>query len=97
MIKTRFLRARTLPILAAGLIGLTSPAKAEMPIAPRQPDVQAIKSVAGTGAARFDWLARRDTSGSGKVTRVKQRVALGRGSWICSPAGFNRKSSCFRR
>lgn len=49
-------------------------------------------------AAIFDWFAKP------KVAAKPQEAAhivlvryLGRGSYICSPAGSGRKSSCFKR
>ena len=56
-----------------------------------------VSSAAGIGTARFDWLAKRVTASKttaeqpGKRTRA---VIAGRGSYICSPAGFGRKSRC---
>lgn len=55
----------------------------------------AVKTAAGQGAARFDWL---DTSGKPATPlRVAQSGAPGNGSWICSPSGFGSKSRCYRR
>lgn len=95
MIKTT---SRTLlfVLLASGPMSLASPAKAEMPITPHEPAASEAKSVAGVGAARFDWLAKRDNSKEIRA-RVVRKASLGNGSWICSPAGFNRKSHCFKR
>lgn len=42
----------------------------------------------------FNWLAK-----PGKTTRVRYSPTatqtIGHGSWICSPAGFGRKSRCY--
>lgn len=57
----------------------------------------AVKSVAGKGAARFDWLAKRGPATPATVTRASGTPALGSGSWICSPAGFGSKSRCHQR
>ncbi|MBW6418511.1 hypothetical protein [Celeribacter sp. PS-C1] len=57
---------------------------------------KSVKSAAGVGAARFDWLAKSATSEAAPV-RVARTQLLGRGTWVCSPAGFNRKSRCVSR
>ncbi|RLL64245.1 hypothetical protein [Paenirhodobacter hankyongi] len=53
-----------------------------------------VKTAAGHGSARFDWM--RPTT-----PVVAERVAYvtppGNGSWICSPSGFGSKSKCYRR
>jgi len=53
-----------------------------------------VKTAAGHGSARFDWLRRT-------TPVVAERVAYvappGNGSWICSPSGFGSKSKCYRR
>lgn len=60
------------------------------------------------GAAAFDWLAKKRVARSGVVNgsvlvssdgqRIVQRKRFfGKGSWICSPAGFGKKSRCFAR
>ncbi|MDQ2090285.1 hypothetical protein [Marimonas arenosa] len=97
MSKANPFRKITFPLIAAGLIGVAPVARAEMAIMSKQPTAGLVKSVAGSGTARHDWLAKRSAVGSTKNSRVVQRVSLGRGSWICSPAGFNRKSRCYRR
>ncbi|WP_417278212.1 hypothetical protein [Celeribacter sp.] len=57
---------------------------------------KSVKSAAGVGAARFDWLAKPAASEATPV-RVARTQMLGSGSWVCSPAGFNRKSRCVSR
>ena len=98
MIKTTVTRTLLFSFSAAASLTLMlgSAAKAEMPVSPRKPASAAAKSAAGSGEVRFDWLARRDT-GKPAPERVARKVALGNGSWVCSPAGFNRKSRCFKR
>ncbi len=95
MIKAPIARTLLFTFATAGTLSLAPAAKAEMPVSPRKP-AAAAKSAAGTGATRFDWLARRNTGGE-TPGRIVQKAALGNGSWICSPAGFNRKSRCFKR
>jgi hypothetical protein len=46
----------------------------------------------GSGAGFWDLL--RDT-GSGGTSAKRRRVAIGHGSYICSPAGFGQKSRCY--
>ena len=53
-------------------------------------------TVAGKGPARFDWFAKRNT-GAPQPTTTTRRYAHGSGSWVCSPAGFGRKSTCRAR
>lgn len=55
-----------------------------------------VSSAAGIGTARFDWLAKRVTKASSERKATKTVIA-GRGSYICSPAGFGRKSHCSAR
>ncbi|NVK45602.1 MAG: hypothetical protein HWE33_04785 [Rhodobacteraceae bacterium] len=57
---------------------------------------KSVKSAAGVGAARFDWLAK-PASPDVTPVRVARTQMLGSGSWVCSPAGFNRKSRCVSR
>ncbi|OOY13070.1 hypothetical protein BMG00_04505 [Thioclava marina] len=56
----------------------------------------AVKSVAGKGSARFDWLAG-GKSDDRPAERVASRRSPGTGSWICSPSGFGSKSRCYQR
>lgn len=54
-----------------------------------------VSSAAGIGTARFDWLAKRVTKTAAEPSgKAKKTVIAGRGSYICSPAGFGRKSHC---
>jgi hypothetical protein len=69
---------------------------AEMAVTPRKPALNVVKSAAGQGATSFDWLQVRDSS-EDAPRPVLRRASLGNGSWICSPAGFGKKSRCFRR
>ena len=46
----------------------------------------------------FDWLANGAVASSGrkfKTAQVRNRVITGEGSWICSPAGFGKRSRCY--
>lgn len=49
--------------------------------------------------AQFDWLAKRNPHADAN-TRILGAASGGRhgsGSWICSPAGFGKRSSCYNR
>ena len=60
--------------------------------------VAPAKSVAGKGAARFDGRKGGATLTQAELaTPVTRTASLGRGAWICSPAGFGSKSKCFQR
>lgn len=46
----------------------------------------------------FEWMANgspRKASDNIKVVRARYRVITGKGSWICSPAGFGQRSRCY--
>ncbi len=53
----------------------------------------------------FNWLTKKTRPGLGgavlvstdNTPRVKRARVFGRGSYVCSPAGFGRKSSCYAR
>ena len=72
------------------------------------PGARAAAVVHIPGAAAFDWLAKKRVSKAGQVqsavlvsaegqTVVQRKRFFGKGSWICSPAGFGKKSRCFAR
>lgn len=88
-------RAVVLALIASGQLAFASVASAES-VTPRTPSATTAKSVSGSGSTRFDWLAKRNSAKT-KAPRISRRALLGNGSWICSPAGFNRKSRCFKR
>ncbi|MGP3697276.1 hypothetical protein [Rhodobacter sp. NSM] len=47
-------------------------------------------------AGTFDWLAKPVvTRAAFESDAVRVRRQIGRGSWICSPAGFGRGSRCY--
>ncbi|WP_101340307.1 hypothetical protein [Cereibacter azotoformans] len=59
---------------------------------------QPVRGVVQTRTAgTFDWLSRPvvvvRASSEAPATRVRRQI--GRGSWICSPAGFGRGSTCY--
>ncbi len=53
-----------------------------------------VKTAAGKGAARFDWL---NPGKPAPAMQVAVATPPGNGSWICSPSGFGSKSKCYRR
>ncbi|KEO58610.1 hypothetical protein DT23_16265 [Thioclava indica] len=57
----------------------------------------AVKTVAGKGAARFDWLASARRTKTQAPTQTAQARSLGNGSYVCSPAGFGSRSRCYKR
>lgn len=54
-------------------------------------------TIAGHGPARFDWLASRKITDRVRVVKIANRPSRGRGTWICSAAGFGKQSRCHRR
>ncbi|MDU8925960.1 hypothetical protein RXV86_01045 [Alisedimentitalea sp. MJ-SS2] len=96
MKKPLALRAFALPLLTAGVMSMAPVARADVSVTPRKHSLSAVKSVAGSGATRHDWLQVRSSAGNAPEPVVR-KASLGRGSWICSPAGFGKKSRCFRR
>lgn len=62
-----------------------------------QPQAVPVKATQG-----FDWFSNGRTAAEAKLARVnltgsQSGRSLGQGSWICSPAGFGKKSSCIAR
>lgn len=89
--------------ISLALAGVTAPVATAQTAAPRASSVVYIP-----GAATFDWRAKKSVSRSTSITNatfvssenqptVKKQRFFGHGSYICSPAGFGRKSSCFTR
>lgn len=49
-------------------------------------------------AVAFNWLANgadAPSAGISKAAQKRYRVISGQGSWICSPAGFGKRSRCY--
>jgi hypothetical protein len=89
--------------ISLALAGVTASVATAQTATPRGSSVVYIP-----GAAAFDWRAKKAVSRSGTVTNatlvstesqptVKKQRFFGHGSYICSPAGFGRKSTCFTR
>ena len=65
-----------------------------------EPYVAAMRQVRAVKpqAVAFDWLANGSVASSArksKTAQVRNRVITGEGSWICSPAGFGKRSRCY--
>lgn len=83
--------------LVAGLLCVAAPAPsgADAVAEPIRIALKAAKP-SQVRAVKFDWLAKR-----GPAPRITLASAermpyqIGKGSWICSPAGFGKKSRCY--
>ncbi|WP_343115610.1 hypothetical protein [Ostreiculturibacter nitratireducens] len=72
-----------------------------------QTSTDGVRASAGSGSNRvvrvvkFDWHAKkyRPAVRAETVTPVAQTnyLLLGKGSYVCTPAGFGHRSTCFRR
>ena len=65
-----------------------------------EPYVAAMRQVRAVKpqAVAFDWLANGSVAFSAsksKTAQKRNRVITGEGSWICSPAGFGKRSRCY--
>lgn len=85
-------------LVVAVLAGFAPVAQAEqVGVITLSPVRMAAKSAAGKGEARFDWLAKRAAKPAGSAPLRTAAVPVGKGSWVCSPAGFGTKSRCYKR
>lgn len=61
-----------------------------------------MSTAAGIAPSGFNWLSNGKTAtqqqalAENRALQFAVRGALGYGTWICSPAGFGRKSYCYR-
>jgi hypothetical protein len=93
-----FKHAGVAALVAATLSTLAPAARAEqVGVIALSPVRLAAKSVAGKGEARFDWLAKRAVKPSEDAPLRTAAAPVGKGSWVCSPAGFGTKSRCYKR
>ncbi|CUH67532.1 hypothetical protein TG4357_03063 [Thalassovita gelatinovora] len=98
MVKTAFLRKfSVIAVAAAGVIILAEAAQADGTVVPKQPTLKHAKSEAGAGKTHFDWLAKSGANDANASRKTVRQASLGRGSWICSAAGFGKKSRCYHR
>jgi hypothetical protein len=78
------------------LVAVPSGAQADSPGAAPMQVSYSVPNVQVTRAANHDWLAKRKPIASVTLVAVQQvQVQIGKGSWICSPAGFGKKSRCY--
>lgn len=98
------LKAMLLSVLLVGVVPVCGMAQS----AGAAPGTRAAAVVHIPGAAAFDWLAKKRVARTGIVEGsilvssdgqpiVQRKRFFGKGSWICSPAGFGKKSRCFAR
>ena len=98
------LKVMFLSVLLAGVAPVCGMAQS----AGAAPGTRAAAIVHIPGAAAFDWLAKKRVARSGIVEdsvlvssdgqpTLQRKRFFGKGSWICSPAGFGKKSRCFAR
>lgn len=84
--------------LVAGALATSIPTQTragEDQLAPTQAVVRVIKAPQSK-PMKFDWLADRGRSlRPTLVSDEKPARQIGTGSWICSPAGFGKKSRCY--
>lgn len=74
-------------VIGTKLLSAPSPAFTQRPA-----KVTKVQTVA------FNWFANGATAASAnsaKSVRQQSRVIAGKGTWICSPAGFGRRSRCY--
>ncbi|MDD8022543.1 MAG: hypothetical protein PHX82_05495 [Paracoccaceae bacterium] len=82
-------------LISCTLMASVAPVQAEGPGNDIRPVPRAVKTHAGKGTLRFDWLAAKPAVSGVQLAAATQ--AIGSGSWICSPAGFGSKSHCRKR
>ncbi len=84
--------------LISGLLALTTPTQSyadALAIEPMKVSLR-VPKVQVTRTAKFDWLAKRGSSAKVTLASAERTPSqIGRGSWICSPAGFGKKSRCY--
>lgn len=94
------LRASTVAAFALSLsLGAAQAQSGATPSAPRAVSVQLANGVT------FNWLAKKATKGhisnatvvTSEGAQPRKSRFFGKGSYICSPAGFGKKSRCFAR
>ncbi len=82
----------------AVLLAIAAPAPVLAEVGLREPIKVSLRlsKPASARAGGFDWLAKRRPDA--QVVRVSLAAAprqIGSGSWICSPAGFGKRSRCY--
>ena len=93
--------------MTSALIAAFAPGASLAQSAAAAPRVVSAVHIPGT-ATTFDWLAKKRVAkrdvvqdavllSSADQPQVTQKRFFGHGSYICSPAGFGKKSRCFAR
>ena len=105
LLLARFALFATIPLAAIALVAAlaATPAAAQSSGAAGPRGMGVVQLANGS---TFNWLAKKKTAGvvtrtvlvsaDTKGTKLRMTV-FGRGSYICSPAGFGKKSRCFAR
>lgn len=89
-------------LCSAVSLGLASAAFAQAGMAELRALPTLVSSAAGKGTASFDWLPKGKALTNAVSTapikpKLSGRPALGKGRYVCSPAGFGRRSRCHSR
>ena len=106
MLPTSLSKALRVTIIAATLVGFSASVSVAQ-TGTGSSGVRGTATVQLSSGATFNWFAKK-TSKHGKVSNavlvssenaplVKTSRYFGKGSYICSPAGFGKKSRCFAR
>ena len=80
-------------LVSSGLMALATCAQAD--------DTFSTKNTA-VAPSGFNWMANgtqlshEEAQEKVRATRVAMIREMGNGSWICSPAGYGRRSQCYR-
>jgi hypothetical protein len=78
-------------LMTMALPSATTAEGAQAGLRPHLP-VTPVQTTTHTAANGYNWLAKADAV---PVDPTPVRRQIGRGSYICSPAGFGRKSRCY--
>lgn len=106
MLPTSLSKALRATVLAATMISFSAAASVAQ-TATSGSAVRGTATVQLSSGATFNWLAKK-TSKQSKISNavlvssenapaLKASRYFGKGSYICSPAGFGKKSRCFAR
>ena len=95
MMKSRFTAARS-AALSAILVAMTvSPLGAS--------GANSGKRIAKPASSSFSWFANRapvlqgQSPSNARAQRQAVAVTWGKSNWVCSPAGFGQRSTCYSR
>jgi hypothetical protein len=84
--------------LVGGLLTVAVPSKSRADAVAVEPIKASLRLPKSHSArtVKFDWLAKRGPTKSVMLVSAEPTSRqLGKGSWICSPAGFGKKSRCY--